>query len=127
MHAHKYMLTHNHPPTHPPTHTHIRPPTHTYTRTYTHRDPTHGVTGAISLEGPKEHDLQLTRELEQFLRDNDVFESAKEEELRYVSLSSVCVCVCVCVFVGVWVWVWLDGWVWACRCGCVGVGVYRCW
>lgn len=47
------------------------------------------MTGAISSEGPKEIDLQLTRDLEQYLRDNDVFESPKEEELRCVWESGV--------------------------------------
>jgi poly(A) polymerase Pap1 len=45
-------------------------------------DPRHGITGAISLEGPKPHDLELTKQLDQFLKDNDVFETPEEEEKR---------------------------------------------
>lgn len=50
---------------------------------------THGITGAISLEGPKDHDLQLTTQLEKYMAENDVFEDAKESELRQVVLGKL--------------------------------------
>ena len=43
-----------------------------------------GVTPPISLNGPTERDLEITKTLEEELRANDVFESPEEAKLRYV-------------------------------------------
>jgi len=43
-----------------------------------------GVTPPISLSGPTERDIEMTRSLEEELRAHNVFESTEEAKLRYV-------------------------------------------